>query len=55
VVIGLGITWILDGFEVTLVGAIASALTKLETLYLTTGQAASAGTWPILAVRAAAC
>jgi hypothetical protein len=28
VVIGLGITWILDGFEVTLVGALASVLTK---------------------------
>jgi hypothetical protein len=27
VVVGLGITWILDGFEVTLVGAIASTLT----------------------------
>jgi hypothetical protein len=31
VVVGLGITWILDGFEVTLVGAIASALAKPET------------------------
>ena len=28
VVIGLGITWILDGFEVTLVGALASVLTR---------------------------
>ena len=31
VVIGLGITWILDGFEVTLVGAIASAPTARRT------------------------
>jgi hypothetical protein len=36
VVVGLGITWILDGFEVTLVGAIASVLTKPQTLHLTT-------------------
>src|SRR3954471_1738322 len=48
VVIGLGITWILDGFEVTLVGAIASVLTKPETLHLSTQQASSAGTAYIL-------
>src|SRR5437667_344103 len=43
VVIGLGITWILDGFEITLVGSIASALTDKHTLGLTTHQASSAG------------
>jgi MFS family permease len=48
VVIGLGITWILDGFEVTLVGALASVLTKADTLHLTTHQASSAGTWYLL-------
>ena len=48
VVIGLGITWIPDGFEVTLVGAIASVLTKPETLHLTTHQASSAGTWYLI-------
>jgi hypothetical protein len=48
VVVGLGITWILDGFEVTLVGAIASVLTKPETLHLTTHQASSAGTWYLI-------
>ena len=48
VVIGLGITWILDGFEVTLVGAIASALTQKDTLHLTTHQASSAGTWYLI-------
>jgi len=48
VVIGLGITWILDGFEVTLVGAIASVLTKKDTLALTTHQASSAGTWYLI-------
>src|SRR3954447_19973346 len=45
VVIGLGITWILDGFEVTLVGAIASILTHKDALGLSTQQSASAGTF----------
>jgi MFS family permease len=45
VVVGLGITWILDGFEVTLVGAIASVLTEKDALGLTTRQSASAGTF----------
>jgi MFS family permease len=45
VVIGLGITWILDGFEVTIVGAIASILTDPDALDLTTQQSASAGTF----------
>jgi MFS family permease len=45
VVTGLGITWILDGFEVTLVGAIASMLTHQDALGLTTQQSASAGTF----------
>lgn len=45
VVIGLGTVWILDGLEVTIVGAIASRLTDKEALGLTEsqiGQAASA-------------
>jgi len=54
VVIGLGITWILDGFEVTLVGAIAGALTQKDTLHLTTHQAASAGTWYLIGACAGA-
>ena len=45
VVFGLGITWILDGFEVTLVGAIASMLTDPDALGLSTQQSASAGTF----------
>jgi MFS family permease len=53
-VIGLGITWILDGFEVTLVGALASVLTKKDTLHLTTQQASSAGTWYLLGAVAGA-
>jgi hypothetical protein len=44
VVVGLGITWILDGFEVTLVGAIASMLTNPDALGPSTQQSASAGT-----------
>src|SRR4051794_1972489 len=48
VVIALGITWILDGFEVTIVGSIAAALTKKDTLHLTTQQSSSAGTYYLL-------
>jgi MFS family permease len=44
VVIALGITWILDGLEVTIVGAIASRLTDPATIHLTTVEVASAGT-----------
>jgi MFS family permease len=54
VTIGLGITWILDGFEVTLVGAIASVLTKPDTLHLSTNQASSAGTAYLLGAAAGA-
>jgi MFS family permease len=54
VVVGLGITWILDGFEVTLVGSLASVLTKSDTLNLTTKQASSAGTWYLLGAVAGA-
>lgn len=32
VVVALGITWILDGLEVTIVGAIGSVLTESSTL-----------------------
>ena len=48
IVIGLGVTWILDGFEVTLVGALASVLTHPDTLHLSTQQASSLGTWYLL-------
>jgi hypothetical protein len=54
VVSGLGITWILDGFEVTLVGAIASMLTHEDALGLTTRQAASAGTFYLVGAIAGA-
>lgn len=42
-VIALGITWILDGLEVTLVGSLAGALTQASTLGLTAGQVGLAG------------
>src|ERR1700753_874421 len=34
VVIALGVTWVLDGLEVTLVGAVASVLGETDTLHL---------------------
>src|SRR5690348_6802271 len=45
VIIALGVTWILDGLEVTLVGSIAGALTDKNTLGLTTSQATAAGSF----------
>ncbi|GCE30291.1 MFS transporter [Dictyobacter alpinus] len=44
VVIALGITWILDGLEVTIVGSIASTLKDPQTLHLTDVEVTSAGT-----------
>jgi MFS family permease len=41
IVFGLGITWILDGLEVTIVGAIAPVLRDRETLGLSTAQIGS--------------
>ncbi|HEY2703020.1 MAG TPA: MFS transporter [Candidatus Dormibacteraeota bacterium] len=42
VVIALGITWVLDGLEVTVVNAVADVLKRADTLGLTTVQVASA-------------
>jgi MFS family permease len=44
VVIALGITWMLDGLEVTLVGAIGPVLTEPHTLHLTNTQIGGAAT-----------
>jgi MFS family permease len=44
VVISLGITWILDGLEVTIVGVIGSVLKDPQTLHLSTIEVSSAGT-----------
>jgi MFS family permease len=41
-VLALGITWVLDGLEVTLVGSVAGALREPETLHLTDGQIGAA-------------
>jgi MFS family permease len=43
VVFALGITWVLDGLEVTIVGAIATVLTKPSTLGLSTTEIGWAG------------
>ncbi len=44
VVVALGITWMLDGLEVTLVGAIGPVLMEPATLHLSAGQVGGAGT-----------
>jgi len=44
VVISLGITWILDGLEVTIIGSIAGVLGETQTVHFSTVQIASAGT-----------
>jgi len=45
VIIALGVTWILDGLEVTLVGSIAAVLTEKDTLHISTSQATAAGSF----------
>ncbi|MDR6642588.1 MULTISPECIES: MFS transporter [unclassified Luteibacter] len=43
VAVGLGITWVLDGLEVTITGSIAGALKSSPVLHLTDGQVGLAG------------
>lgn len=43
IVAGLGITWILDGLEVTIIGAVAARLTEAGTLHLQPQQIGLAG------------
>src|SRR4029077_5883732 len=45
VVIALGITWILDGLEVTLVGAVAAVLVQPDTLALSPSQIGAAASF----------
>src|SRR5579862_5450086 len=45
VIVALGITWILDGLEVTLVGSISGVLTDKQTLHLSTSEATAAGSF----------
>src|SRR5947209_19953340 len=42
VVVGLGITWILDGLEVTIVGALGPALQSPQTLHLSSADLGAA-------------
>ncbi len=45
VVIALGITWVLDGLEVTLAGAVGNALRDPQALGLSETQVGLSGTW----------
>src|SRR3954452_23962206 len=45
VIVALGITWILDGLEVTLVGSVGAVLPQKDTLALSTAQATAAGSF----------
>jgi MFS family permease len=44
IIVALGVTWMLDGLEVTLVGAVAPLLAEPDTLALTATQIGQAGT-----------
>jgi MFS family permease len=48
VVLGLGTVWILDGLEVTIVGAIASRLTEKDALGISEYEVAVGGTFYIV-------
>jgi MFS family permease len=48
IVIALGITWILDGLEVTLAGAIGGVLRRHDTLGLTDSQIGASATWYLI-------
>ncbi|TFY99071.1 MFS transporter [Ramlibacter humi] len=43
VVVALGVAWVLDGLEVTLVGSLGGVLTRADTLHLTDAQVGWAG------------
>ncbi|MGH9414914.1 MAG: MFS transporter [Terriglobales bacterium] len=45
VVVALGITWLLDGLEVTLVGAISGVLEDARTLHLSASQIGAVASW----------
>jgi len=47
-VTALGITWILDGLEVTIVGAIGPVLQSRETLHMSSAQLGAAGSFYVL-------
>jgi MFS family permease len=53
-VIALGITWILDGLEVTIVGAIGPALQSSDTLHFSSAQVGAAATFYLVGAVAGA-
>src|SRR2546429_9717251 len=56
VIISLGITWVLDGLEVTIIGSIAGVLKEAQTVHFTDVQISGAGTFYLLgAVLGALC
>ena len=55
VVVALGVTWALDGLEVTIVGALGSVLEEPGTLGLSATQVGLAGTVYIAGAIAARC
>ena len=48
IVLALGITWVLDGLEVTLVGAVSGILGSRQTLALTPAQIGLLASWYII-------
>ncbi len=54
IIVALGVTWILDGLEVTLVGAMGSQLTKSGTLNFSDSQVGLIGTFYIIGAVAGA-
>src|SRR6201996_6997870 len=53
-VIALGITWILDGLEVTIVGSLGPILQSPETLHLTSAQLGAAASFYVVGAVAGA-
>jgi len=48
IVIGLGVTWILDGLEVTIVGALGPALQNPQTLHLSSANLGAAASFYVV-------
>src|SRR6202040_2201585 len=48
IVLGLGITWILDGLEVTIVGSLGPALQSAETLHLSSSNIGAVGSFYVI-------
>ena len=54
VVVGLGITWILDGLEVTIVGSLGPALQSAETLHLSSSNLGAVASFYVIGAVAGA-